>query len=441
VVRDKTAGVPIANEWRLEIDCIQLKKLGIRIDDIHKLLTQVGIPILHTHDDHPRSFVLSVQSSDKPSIHVKSLRDQTRTWIPTIGLFANTTIAAVGSSQLQPGGDGSITNPTYVMSYVRGQGTSHAILSRALDALDIAYVHDHRTCAFHFQDTYASMRCIAERIDVYTQKRDEMDRMLHVYVGQARGSNLMGLFADDMVDPNRTFGNGCVELQNILGIEAAGSYMHIALDDILIRDCSVHLDPRHIGLIVNTFTMSGRLASIIPSEHNRNRNASGVTDINCKQSAKVTTKLAATNSNEPIDIMTSSYIGQTMSGGSESTSFFMYDNTSSRWKSKAEWTAFVDRTRRNPSAVAMQLSGLEIDNVAGGLGFSGGGGGRSNVYQAPSLSLLKNYADTDFTSIAEAPTQTASLFAVPLPVRTQVMDETEENSKKRRRVSSEQSTP
>ena len=75
------------------------------------------------------------------------------------------------------------------------------------------------------------------------------------------GTNLIDILANEYVESNRTSSNDIVEIYELLGVEAARSKLIYEITDV-IEDAGEDVNNRHIELLCDMMTSSGKLISI-----------------------------------------------------------------------------------------------------------------------------------------------------------------------------------
>jgi hypothetical protein len=83
----------------------------------------------------------------------------------------------------------------------------------------------------------------------------------HEWIITAQGTNLLQVLTLDGVDATRTISNHAIEVQKVLGIEAA---RHVLLDQIrqVLTFSDSYVDYRHLALLVDTMTAGGTVAPV-----------------------------------------------------------------------------------------------------------------------------------------------------------------------------------
>jgi hypothetical protein len=112
-----------------------------------------------------------------------------------------------------------------------------------------------------------------ERVSMHEEKRQGLYRpedgtfvVQPEWVIDTDGSNLVEVLGRPFVDARRTVTNNVPEIYQVLGVEAARAALYAEIVDVLV---SVHVDYRHIALLVDTMTNKGHLLSI--DRHGINR--------------------------------------------------------------------------------------------------------------------------------------------------------------------------
>lgn len=80
------------------------------------------------------------------------------------------------------------------------------------------------------------------------------------------GTNLKDIFSMDIVDASRTITNDVVEIYEVLGVEAARQMLYNEIVDVLDN---IHVNYRHIALLVDVMTNKGTISSV--NRHGINR--------------------------------------------------------------------------------------------------------------------------------------------------------------------------
>ncbi len=81
------------------------------------------------------------------------------------------------------------------------------------------------------------------------------------YLIMAVGTNLKAVLKLDFVDPTRTYSNDIIEVNSVLGIEAARQMVFNEIYNVL-SDQGISVDSRYLSLIADTMTASGELKGI-----------------------------------------------------------------------------------------------------------------------------------------------------------------------------------
>ena len=87
-------------------------------------------------------------------------------------------------------------------------------------------------------------------IEVITEKILESD-----------GTNLIDVLSNKYIDYKRTISNDIVEIYDLLGVEAARNKLIIEITNV-INEADQHINSRHIELLCDIMTYSGKLISI-----------------------------------------------------------------------------------------------------------------------------------------------------------------------------------
>jgi DNA-directed RNA polymerase beta' subunit len=88
------------------------------------------------------------------------------------------------------------------------------------------------------------------------------------WVLETAGTNMLDVLALNEIDPTRTISNDIIEINELLGVEAARQALYNELYSV-IADAGLYVNYRHIALLVDTMTNKGYLLSI--DRHGINR--------------------------------------------------------------------------------------------------------------------------------------------------------------------------
>ncbi|AAT42842.1 DNA-directed RNA polymerase subunit A'' [Picrophilus oshimae] len=87
---------------------------------------------------------------------------------------------------------------------------------------------------------------------------DNSERCWKIYT---QGSNLKGVLDIDEVDPTRTYTNDIIEIEQVLGIEAARNAIYLEAERTLSEQ-GLNVDKRHLMLVADMMTFSGNVRAV-----------------------------------------------------------------------------------------------------------------------------------------------------------------------------------
>lgn len=148
-------------------------------------------------------------------------------------------------------------------------------------------------------------------------KPSKLEKLTYYGVADTNGSNMLGAFLQDEIDPYHTISNDFHEVYSILGVEAVRTLLLREFLDLLGAQ-GAYIDPRHLVLLVDVMTNSG-----VPKAINFNgvsKSAPTLAKASMERALEVFSSAAISGINEPVRGASASlYVGRRMNTG---TGFF-----------------------------------------------------------------------------------------------------------------------